>query len=42
MASLPQILKIPSLDSTIGAVLLGAIFGSMYVQMLCKYFRRTD
>ncbi|KAL1941002.1 hypothetical protein VTO73DRAFT_7638 [Trametes versicolor] len=43
MASLPQILKIPSLDSTIGAVLLGAIFGSMLygltVHQTYRYFK---
>ncbi|EIW52147.1 uncharacterized protein TRAVEDRAFT_53575 [Trametes versicolor FP-101664 SS1] len=43
MASLPQILRIPSLDSTIGAVLLGAIFGSMLygltVHQTYRYFK---
>ncbi|EIW52142.1 uncharacterized protein TRAVEDRAFT_53570 [Trametes versicolor FP-101664 SS1] len=43
MASLPQILKVPSLDSSLGAVLLGVIFGSMLygltVHQTYRYFK---
>ncbi|EIW52148.1 uncharacterized protein TRAVEDRAFT_53576 [Trametes versicolor FP-101664 SS1] len=43
MASLPQILKVPSLDSSLGAVLLGVIIGSMLygltVHQTYRYFK---